>query len=87
MHKVSVKRQVTIPKALCDQAGIHPGDRVEIFEYDGRVTVIKKESGASAGVLKHLKGDRSVTDEDSLQDTLEHRHPGKHMRKRKRRTA
>ena len=83
MHKVSVKRQVTIPKKLCDQAGIHPGDMVEIFEYDGRVTVIKKELGASSGVLKHLKGDASVTDEESLQDTLEHKHP----RKRKRRTA
>jgi AbrB family looped-hinge helix DNA binding protein len=87
MHKVSVKRQVTIPKDLCDQAGIQPGDMVEIFEYDGRVTVIKKESGASAGVLKHLKGDASVTDEDSLQDTLAHKHPRKDPRKRKRRTA
>ena len=83
MHKVSAKRQVTIPKELCDQAGIQPGDMVEIFEYQGRVTVIKKELGASSGVLKHLKGETSVTDEDSLQDTLEH----KHARKRKRRTA
>ena len=83
MHKVSAKRQVTIPKELCDRAGIQPGDMVEIFEYQGRVTVIKKELGASSGVLKHLKGDTSVTDEESLQDTLEH----KHTRKRKRRTA
>ena len=87
MHKVSAKRQVTIPKALCDQAGIQPGDPVEIFEYDGRVTVIKQEVGASAGVLKHLKGDTSVTDEDSLQDALEHKHPRKGASKRKSRTA
>jgi hypothetical protein len=56
---------------------------VEIFEYDGRVTVIKKEIGASSGVVRHLKGDTSVTDEESLQDTLVHKHP----RKRKRRTT
>jgi AbrB family looped-hinge helix DNA binding protein len=87
MHKVSVKRQVTIPKELCDQAGIQPGDLVEIFEYDGRVTVIKQASGASAGVLKHRKGHASVTDEDSLQDTLAHKHPRKGPSKRKRRTA
>ena len=87
MHKVSAKRQVTIPKELCDQAGIQPGDRVEIFEYDGRVTVIKKEAGASSGVLKHLKGDTSVTDENSLQDTLAHKHTRKPTRKRQRRTA
>ena len=71
MHKVSAKRQVTIPKDLCDKAEIHPGDMVEIFEYDGRVTVIKKQLGASSGVLKHLKGDRSISDDRSLQDALE----------------
>ena len=75
MHKVSAKRQVTIPKDLCDKAKIHPGDMVEIFEYDGRVTVIKQELGTSAGVLSHLKGDTSISDEESLQDALENRHP------------
>lgn len=75
MHKVSAKRQVTIPKELCDRSGIQPGDLVEIFEYDGRVTVVKKQAGASAGVLKHLKSDASGTDEESLQDALEKKHP------------
>ena len=83
MHKVSAKRQVTIPKELCDKSGIQPGDLVEIVEYNGRVTVIKKQAGASAGVLKHLKGDASVTDEESLEDALQTKHP----KTRKRRTA
>lgn len=74
MHKVSAKRQVTIPKELCEKAGIEPGNLVEIFEYEGRVTVIKKQLGASAGVLKNLKGDVAVNDEESLQDALATKH-------------
>jgi len=70
MHKVSAKRQVTIPKELCEKADIQPGDLVEIFEHEGKVTVIKKQMGASAGVLKHLKGDAAVSDEESLADAL-----------------
>ncbi|ADE16413.1 transcriptional regulator, AbrB family [Nitrosococcus halophilus Nc 4] len=66
MHKVGPKRQITLPKDLCAKSGIQPGDRVEIFEYEGRITVIKKERGASLGLLKHLKGDTSVTNEGSL---------------------
>lgn len=70
MHKVSAKRQVTIPKDLCRKAGILPGDLVEIFEHEGKVTVIKQQAGASAGVLKHLKSDPAVSDEASLADSL-----------------
>ncbi len=70
MHKVSAKRQVTIPKELCRKAGIEPGSMVEIFEYDGKVTVVKKELAVSAGVLKNLKGDAWLSDEESLQDAL-----------------
>jgi AbrB family looped-hinge helix DNA binding protein len=77
MHKVSAKRQITIPKELCDKLGIAPGDLVEVFEYGGKVTVIKKDLGASAGVLRHLKEDTSVTDDESLQDALAQRHPSK----------
>ena len=80
MHKVSAKRQVTIPKELCEKASIRPGDLVEIFEHEGKVTVIKKQLGASSGVLKHLKGDSTMTDEDSLADTLKTK--GKDKKKR-----
>ena len=55
MHKVSAKRQITIPKELCNKLNIGPGDLVEVFEYEGRVTIIKKDLGASAGVLRHSK--------------------------------
>jgi len=77
MHKVTAKRQVTIPKALCQKAHIEPGDMVEIFEYEGRVTVIKKKLGAATGIAQHLKRDTSVSDEASLDDALTKKHPKK----------
>ncbi len=73
MHKVSSKRQVTLPKELCDQTGISPGDYVEIFEFNDKLTVIKKVTGSSAGSLKHLKPRLNITDNESLQDALDDR--------------
>ncbi|MDZ7750928.1 MAG: AbrB/MazE/SpoVT family DNA-binding domain-containing protein [Gammaproteobacteria bacterium] len=73
MHKVSAKRQVTLPKELCDLAGISPGDLVEIFEVDGKLTVIKKTAGASRGSLEHLKALEPISDEASRQDALHDR--------------
>jgi AbrB family looped-hinge helix DNA binding protein len=70
MHKVSSKRQVTLPKDLCDQTGIFPGDYVEIFEFNGKLTVIKKVGGSSAGSLQHLKPRIAIRDNESLQDAL-----------------
>lgn len=71
MHKVSTKRQITIPKELCLHAGINPGDMVEIFEHDGRITVMKKQKGVSAGALKHLRSRSLATDEESLLDAVQ----------------
>ena len=71
MHKVSAKRQITIPKELCLNAGINPGDLVEVFEYEGRITIMKKRKGAAAGALKHLRSNPAVTDEESLLDAVQ----------------
>lgn len=74
MHKVSAKRQVTLPKELCDRAGITPGDYVEIFEYLGKITVIKKVLGSSKGSLSYLKPLADVSDEESMTDAVHDRH-------------
>ena len=66
MHKVSAKRQVTLPKELCDRAGITPGDFVEIFEYRGKIIVIKKVLGSSKGSLSYLKPRQNISDEESM---------------------
>jgi len=64
------KRQVTLPKELCDRLRVRPGDRVDFLDHNGRITILKKTKGASAGVLKHLRADGRFSDDESLQDAL-----------------
>lgn len=70
MPMLSPKRQITIPKELCDRLDVQPGDEIDFVEHEGRVTLLKKRKGASAGVLKHLKANRRYTDEESLLGTI-----------------
>ncbi len=71
MPKVSSKRQITLPVDQCRQAGIEPGDEYQSFVADGHITIIKKTPGAAKGVLGPVRGDSSVTDEESLQSALD----------------
>ena len=70
MPKVSSKRQITLPIDQCQQVGIEPGDEYRSFVADGHITIVKKIPGAAKGILKHIKGDSSVTDEASLQNAI-----------------
>lgn len=70
MSKISSKRQITLPIALCDELGIGPGDEVESFVANGQITIVKKVMGAAAGILKHVQGNASMSDEESRQDAL-----------------
>jgi len=67
---LSSKRQITLPKALCDRLQVEPGDALEVFEHRGRITIVKKLKGSSGGVLKRLKANRRHSDEESLRDTI-----------------
>jgi hypothetical protein len=60
-----------LPVDQCRQAGIEPGDEYQSFVADGHITIIKKTPGAAKGVLGHVRGDSSVTDEESLQSALD----------------
>ncbi len=70
MPKVSSKRQITLPAIRCDQLGIKPGDYIETFVADGRLTIVRKKEGAAQRLLRRVKGDPSVTDQESLEDAL-----------------
>ena len=70
MPKVSAKRQITIPIDLCQQAHIEPGDDIETFIYRGQITIVKKEKDAAKGILSHIRSNKKVTDEQSLDDSL-----------------
>lgn len=74
MPTLSIKRQITLPKELCDRLMVKPGDDLDILEHNGHITIIKKHKGASAGVLKHLKANTRYSDDDSLQDAVGRKH-------------
>jgi AbrB family looped-hinge helix DNA binding protein len=75
MPIISAKRQITLPKELCDRIGVHPGDEVDILEYGGKITVLKKVQGASAGILRGRKVHAHFTEEESLQLELARKQP------------
>ena len=71
MPRVSAKRQITLPIDQCREVGIVPGDEYRSFVADGRITIVRKTTGAAKGFLRHVAGDPAVTDEQSLQDALD----------------
>jgi AbrB family looped-hinge helix DNA binding protein len=77
MPIISAKRQITLPKELCDQLGVYPGNEVDILEYNGKITVLKKVKGASAGILRGRKVHAHFTEAESLQSELERKQPAR----------
>ncbi|HUB37004.1 MAG TPA: AbrB/MazE/SpoVT family DNA-binding domain-containing protein [Solirubrobacteraceae bacterium] len=45
LSTVSEKGQITVPKRLRERLGIHPGDRLELVEDEGRLVVTKTVPG------------------------------------------
>ena len=72
MPKLSSKRQITLPQAYCRELGIDPGDDIEIFIYEGRMTLVKKEPGVASGVLDHLRHE-PTHDDASRDDAIDQR--------------
>lgn len=71
MNLLASGASAVFTKELCDRLRVRPGDEVEFLEHDGRITILEKRRGASAGVLRHLKADARLPDADSLRDTLD----------------
>ena len=44
MHKITTKRQVTLPQAVCNAMDLQPGDYVEVFARDGLAHIVKMNS-------------------------------------------
>ncbi len=71
MPKVSAKRQITLPVEQCRQAHIAPGDEYNSYvDNHGHITIIKKTLRSAKGLLKDLKVNKQISDEDSLQSAI-----------------
>ena len=73
MPKISAKRQITLPASQCREVGLEPGDEYQSFVADGCITIVGKNHGSAWGCLDHIKGDSSVSDQQSRQDAIEKR--------------
>lgn len=57
MSAITSKGQVTIPKAIRDRLGIHPGDQVEFVESAGQIVLRKQGQQLTAYEAgRHLFG-------------------------------
>ncbi|MDD9990650.1 MAG: AbrB/MazE/SpoVT family DNA-binding domain-containing protein [Rhodospirillales bacterium] len=75
MPRVSAKRQITLPIDQCREVGIGPGDEHRSFVADGRIIIVPKTAGAAKGILRHVDGASSVSDDESLGDALDESTP------------
>ncbi len=72
MPRMNDRHQITLPIDQCREAGIWPGDEYRSFVADGRITIVRQAAGAARGFLSHVAGDPAVSEEESLQDALNH---------------
>ncbi len=70
MPKLSAKRQITLPVGQCQALGIKPGDEIESFIAENKITLVKKTRGAAKGFLKQVQANSSISDEESRQSAL-----------------
>jgi bifunctional DNA-binding transcriptional regulator/antitoxin component of YhaV-PrlF toxin-antitoxin module len=70
MPVLSPKRQVTLPKDLCDRLSVEPGDDLLILEHEGRITILKRTPDASKGVMSQVKVNPKLSDAQSRDDAM-----------------
>jgi antitoxin PrlF len=84
-HKVGVKGQVVIPKAIRDEIGIQPGDEVT-FEPDGsevRVRRVEDDPAQLASDVKSLRGLWADTPGGGTDELLKERRRERELEERK----
>jgi antitoxin PrlF len=84
-HKVGIKGQVVIPKAIREEIGIEPGDEVA-FEAEGAEVRIRRaadEPGVRAREIKALRGIWAGTAGGGTDELLEERRKERELEERK----
>lgn len=73
MHKLTRKRQVTIPKAVCSELGLEPGNMVEIFARDGVAHLVRMSDESLAGRFSDFVGNGSMPTGNDMQEAIKTR--------------
>ncbi|MGD0962046.1 MAG: AbrB/MazE/SpoVT family DNA-binding domain-containing protein [Methylomonas sp.] len=79
MHKLTTKRQVTLPKAICEAIALQPGDYVDVFARDGVAHIVKINSGNLAGKFHHLIKNKEYPSSEEIDEALKKRAAGKFL--------
>jgi AbrB family looped-hinge helix DNA binding protein len=79
MHKVTTKRQVTLPLAVCNAMALKPGDYVEVFARDGVAHIVKINSDSLAGKFNYLLKDKQFPSAKELKDAIKKRAANKFL--------
>jgi AbrB family looped-hinge helix DNA binding protein len=84
-HKVGIKGQVVIPKAIRDQIGIEPGDEVA-FEPEGKEVRIRRvadDPAVRAREIRALRGVLAAAPGSGTDDLLRERRREQELEERK----
>ena len=73
MHKLTRKRQVTIPKAVCNELGLEPGNMVEIFARDGVAHLVRMSDKSLAGKFSNLVAGQKMPADEDLKEAIKSR--------------
>jgi AbrB family looped-hinge helix DNA binding protein len=73
MHKVTSKRQVTLPQAVCNEMALQPGDYVEVFARDGVAHIVKMSSSNLAGKFHDLIKGKTFPSLEEIDEALKKR--------------
>ncbi|MDD5273839.1 MAG: AbrB/MazE/SpoVT family DNA-binding domain-containing protein [Methylovulum sp.] len=66
MQKITKKRQITLPQAVCQELGLQPGDYVEIFARDGVAHIVKMNADNLAGKFSYLLKDSTFPSTEEI---------------------
>ena len=73
MHRLTSKRQVTIPQAVCGQLGLEPGDMVEVFARDGVAHLVRMSGESLAGEFAGFAKGQEIPESNTIKQVVKSR--------------
>ncbi|MFA5983735.1 MAG: AbrB/MazE/SpoVT family DNA-binding domain-containing protein [Methylococcaceae bacterium] len=73
MQKITRKRQVRLPLAVCNAVSLQPGDYVEVFTRDGIAHIVKMNSYNLAGKFNYLIKDKEFPFAEEIKNARKQR--------------